>query len=71
MKALCLTNRKFTVMENGTWAIKSGSLMESFITNELSKMELVGNKFTLTSSLRADKESELDELADAIIKSME
>lgn len=71
MKALCLTNRKFTVMENGTWAIKSGSLMESFITNELNKMELVGNKFTLTSSLRADKESELDELADAIIKSME
>ena len=58
-------------VENGTWAIKSGSLMENFITNDLNKMELIGNKFTLTSSLKTDKEAEMDELADAIIKSME
>ena len=71
MKALCLINRKFAIIENGTWAIKSGSLMENFITNDLNKMELIGNKFTLTSSLKTDKEAEMDELADAIIKSME
>lgn len=71
MKALCLINRKFAIIENGTWAIKSGSLMENFITNDLNKMELIGNKFTLTSSLKSDKEAEMDELADAIIKSME
>ena len=71
MKALCLINRKFAIIENGTWAIKSGSLMENFIINDLNKMELIGNKFTLTSSLKTDKEAEMDELADAIIKSME
>ena len=63
--------QKFAIIENGTWAIKSGSLMENFITNDLNKMELIGNKFTLTSSLKTDKEAEMDELADAIIKSME
>lgn len=45
--------------------------MENFIINDLNKMELIGNKFTLTSSLKTDKEAEMDELADAIIKSME
>lgn len=70
MKALCLVNRKVSVMENGTWAPKSGSLITDFVTNELKGMELVGSKFTVNSALKADKEAELDALADAIIESM-
>ena len=70
MKALCLTNRKISIIENGTWAIKSGTLMTDFVTNELKGMEIIGNKFTISSSMKADKEAELDALADALIESM-
>ncbi len=71
MKALCLANRKVSIIENGTWAIKSGSLMTDFVTNELKGMEIIGNKFTINSSVSKDKEPDLDALADAIIASME
>lgn len=70
MKALCLANRKISIIENGTWAIKSGTLMTDFVTNELKGMEIIGNKFTISSSMKADKEAELDALADALIESM-
>lgn len=71
MKALCLVNRKISILENGTWAPKSGTLMTDFVTNELKGMEIIGNRFTVNSALKADKEAELDALADAIIASME
>ena len=70
MKALCLTGRKFSVIENGTWAPKSGTLITDFINNDLKSMEIIGNKFTVNSSLKTDKEAELDALADAIVESM-
>ena len=70
MKALCLTNRKITIVENGSWAPKCGSLMSDFVTKELKGMELVGNKLTVNSALKADKEAEMDALADEIINSM-
>jgi flavorubredoxin len=70
MKALNLQNRTFAIIENGSWACKSGDLMEKFIQDEMKNMTVLGNRLSLASSLREDKESELDALADAIIESM-
>lgn len=70
MKALCLVNRKISVIENGTWAPKSGTLITDLVTNELKGMEIIGNRITINSSLNDDKDAELDALADAIIDSM-
>jgi RNAse (barnase) inhibitor barstar len=44
--------------------------MEKFIQDEMKNMTVLGNRLSLASSLREDKESELDALADAIIESM-
>jgi len=70
MKALNLQNRTFAIIENGSWACKSGDLMEKFLQNELKNMTVLSSRLSLASSLKAEKAGELDVLADAIIESM-
>ena len=71
MKALNLQNRTFAIVENGSWACKSGDLMEKFIQNEMKNMTVLSSRLSLASTLKAEKANELDVLADAIIESME
>lgn len=71
MKALNVQNRTIGIIENGSWACKSGDLMQNFIEQDLKKMEVLNDRVSLASSLREDKEIELDRLADAILVSME
>lgn len=40
MKALHVQNRTIALIENGSWAVKSGDLMQEFIDNNLSNMTL-------------------------------
>jgi flavorubredoxin len=70
MKALNLQNRTFALIENGSWACRSGDLMQKFIEEELKNMEVLDGRLSLASSLKAEKESELDRLADAIAASV-
>lgn len=70
MKALNLQNRTFAIIENGSWACKSGDLMEKFIQEELKNMTVLSQRLSLASALKADKATELDQLADAVIESM-
>lgn len=70
MKALNLKNRTFALIENGSWACKSGDLMQKFIDEELKGMTVLNERLSLASALKSDKASELDALADAIIASM-
>lgn len=70
MKALNLQNRTFAIIENGSWACKSGDLMEKFLQNEMKNMTVLSSRLSLASSLKAEKANELDMLADAIIESM-
>lgn len=70
MKALNLQNRTFAIVENGSWACKSGDLMEKFIQEEMKNMTVLDSRLSLASTLKAEKASELDVLADAIIESM-
>ena len=71
MKALNLQNRTFALIENGSWACKSGDLMQAFIDEELKNMTVLNERLSLASSLQADKAAELDQLADALVESLQ
>ncbi len=70
MKALNVQNRTVAIMENGSWAVKSGDLMEKFLNEEMKNMTVLNERVSMASSLHADKASELETLADAILDSM-
>lgn len=71
MKALNLQNRTFAIIENGSWACKSGDLMQKFIDEEMKNMTLLNERLSLASALKENKEGELDMLAEAIVESMQ
>ena len=71
MKALNLQNRTFALIENGSWAVKSGDLMQKFVNNELKNMTVLNERLSLASSLGEDKTVELETLADAILESVQ
>jgi flavorubredoxin len=70
MKALNLQKRTFAIVENGSWACKSGTLMTNFLDQELKEINVLDERLTLNSALNEDKLPELETLADAIIASM-
>lgn len=70
MKALNLQNRTFAILENGSWACKSGDLMQKFIDEEMKDMTILNERLSMASAMGADKSVELDALATAIIDSM-
>ncbi len=70
MKALNLQNRTFALIENGSWACKSGDLMQKFINEELRNCDVLNERLSLASSMGPDKAAELEVLADAIVESV-
>jgi flavorubredoxin len=70
LKALNVQNRTFALVENGSWACKSGDLMQKFIDEELKNMTVLNERLSLASSLSGEKAVELDRLADAILDSI-
>ena len=70
MKALNLQNRTFAILENGSWAPKSGDLMERFLDQEMKQMTVLNPRLSLASSLRWDQAAELDALANVIAKDL-
>ncbi len=70
MKALNLQNRAFAIIENGTWAPKSGDLMQKFLNEELKNMTVLNERISLASALLPDKAGELEALANAIAESI-
>ena len=66
-----LQNRKVAVIENGSWACKSGDLMQQFVEEELKNMTVLNERLSLASSLHEEKAPELDQLADAIVESVQ
>ncbi|MBS7007505.1 FprA family A-type flavoprotein [Anaerostipes sp.] len=69
MKALNLQKRTFAVIENGSWACKSGSLMREFIDG-MREMDVLDEQVTLMSSMTEDNGDDMDTLADGLIESM-
>jgi flavorubredoxin len=71
MKALNVQNRTVAVIENGSWAVKSGDLMQKFLSEEMKNMNVLNERVSIASSLGSDKETELATLANAILTSMQ
>ena len=71
LKALNMQNRTFAIIENGSWAPKSGDLMSEFLDKELKLIDVLNERLSVSSALSNENNAELDVLADAIIKSME
>lgn len=71
MKALNVQNRTCAVIENGSWAPKSGDLIEQFLDEQLKMMTTLNPRVSMASSLRPDQEGELDNLVNAIASDME
>ncbi|MEG2419281.1 MAG: FprA family A-type flavoprotein, partial [Eubacterium sp.] len=69
MKALNLQKRTVGIIENGSWACKSGSLMSELL-DQMKEMTVLDDTVTLTSSLNDMVLPEMDTLADAIVESM-
>lgn len=69
MKALNLQKRTFAIIENGSWACKSGSLMREFI-DDMRQMDVLDEQVTLMSSMTEDNGDDMDTLADGLIESM-
>ena len=71
MKALNLQNRTFALIENGSWACKSGDLMQKFVNDEMRNCTVLNERLSLASSMGPDKAAELEVLADAIVESVQ
>lgn len=70
MKALNVQNRTVALVENGSWACKSGSLMREFLEDEMKNMNILDEKLTLHSSMNEDSLPDLDALSESIVQSM-
>ena len=69
MKALNLQNRTFAIIENGSWACRSGILMREFLEG-MRDMTVLDDKVTLVSSMKEDNLTDMDILVDTVIESM-
>ena len=69
MKALNLQNRTCAIVENGSWAIRSGSLMRECLEG-LKHMTILDDGITIASSLQSQNLPEMDALADALANSI-
>lgn len=69
MKALNLQKRTVSLVENGSWAIKSGDLMTQFLSG-MRDMTVLDNRLTVTSSLQADREPDLDAFVQKLLESL-
>lgn len=69
MKALNLQKRTFAIIENGSWACKSGSLMSEFL-EEMREMTVLEDKVTLVSSMNEGNVTDMDIIVEGVIESM-
>ena len=64
-----LQNRKFAVIENGSWAPQAGRLMTELLS-QLKNNEFIGTGVSIKSAVKSDKKDELENLAKAIVETM-
>ena len=70
MAELGVKNRRFSLIQNGTWAPQAGKLMKAAI-DELEGCGYVGDMLTVKSRMTDAQDAELDALAGAIAASLD
>lgn len=71
LEILNFQKRTFGIIENGSWAIKSGTLMKRFIDDNLKQCLVLNSQVSVNSSADEGNEAEIDALADALINSIQ
>ncbi|MGF6906194.1 FprA family A-type flavoprotein [Fusobacterium sp. PH5-44] len=69
IKALNLQNRTFAILENGSWACKSGSLMREELES-MKNMAIIDQQVTLTSSFNENNVDEMNNMVDELYESI-
>lgn len=70
MQALHLQNRTVGIIENGSWACKSGTLMRDFIEENMRGMNVLSDGVTMASAMNENNLLDLESLANALMDSM-
>jgi flavorubredoxin len=66
LKALNMSKRVFGIIENGSWAITSGTLMANYIDENLKDCRILNARVTVNSSANHSNEAELDALSERV-----
>ncbi|MEG0330049.1 MAG: FprA family A-type flavoprotein [Longicatena sp.] len=69
MKALHVQNRTVAIIENGSWATKSGTLMKECL-NEMKQMSVLNEEVSIASSMQKNNTNDMNNLVDSILDSM-
>ena len=70
IKALNLQNRTVAIVENGSWARKSGDLLQEFFETQIKDITVLNERVGLTSSTNNVNLDEMDTLVDALVESL-
>lgn len=70
LKGLNFQKRTFGIIENGTWAIKSGGLMKNYVEENFKECLVLDSQVTINSSANEGNEPEFASLADALVESI-
>lgn len=70
MKSLNVQNKYVSVLENGTWSPTAGDLITKFLDEEMMMMNVIDLMVTINSSVKEDKEADLDEMVEALMESL-
>jgi flavorubredoxin len=69
MNALNVQKRTVAILENGSWACRSGDLMKELVSS-LKQMTILNERVTMTSALNENNLPDLDAMADQIAASV-
>lgn len=69
MKALNLQKRTVGIIENGSWAPKSGALMKACF-DDMKQMSILNEELSFVSSMNSANRNELENFVDGLIDSM-
>lgn len=69
MAALAVQNRTVGIIENGTWAIKSGDLMKAKL-EKMKNMTVLEDKVTLKSSMKPEQKAEIEAMAEKLAETI-
>lgn len=70
MKALHVQNRTVAILQNGSWAPKSGDLTKAFFEEEMTDITVLDGDMTITSSMNQFNIPEMEDFVQALIESL-
>lgn len=70
MKALNIQKRTFGILENGSWAPKSGTLIQEFLEENLKSVTVLEEGVSIASSIGENNADDINTFIDSLIESM-